>query len=149
MNLLKKIYTYCDENGVSPVLEFLKYSDDKIKKKSERDIFRSFPSNLCKQKKPAGKPTRKGGVKVTKEHFIIERYRQFYEFRIKVSKKVVRIIFCERDDNIVLLHAFYKHDKRDTEKALEYSIKLYEKLETDSLLPFQYLKEVMMGCVGL
>ena len=83
------------------------------------------------------------------KHFIIERYRQFYEFRIKVSKKVVRIIFCERDDNIVLLHAFYKHDKRDTEKALEYSIKLYEKLETDSLLPFQYLKEVMMGCVGL
>ena len=67
----------------------------------------------------------------------------------KVSKKVVRIIFCERDDNIVLLHAFYKHDKRDTEKALEYSIKLYEKLETDSLLPFQYLKEGMIGCVGL
>ena len=136
MNLLKKIYTYCDENGVSPVLEFLKYSDDKIKKKFRFQINMLVSENkiLCEQH-----------VK----HFIIERYRQFYEFRIKVSKKVVRIIFCERDDNIVLLHAFYKHDKRDTEKALEYSIKLYEKLETDSLLPFQYLKEVMMGCVGL
>ena len=79
------------------------------------------------------------------KHFIIERYRQFYEFRIKVSKKIVRIIFCERDDNIVLLHAFYKHDKRDTEKALENALKVYESLESDSLLPFQYLKEVMLG----
>lgn len=66
-------------------------------------------------------------------------------FRIKVSKKIVRIIFCERDDNIVLLHAFYKHDKRDTEKALENALKVYESLESDSLLPFQYLKEVMLG----
>lgn len=136
VNLLKKIYTYCDENGVSPVLEFLKYSDDKIKKK-----FRYQINMLVSENKILCEPHVK--------QFIIERYRQFYEFRIKVSKKVVRIIFCERDDNIVLLHAFYKHDKRDTEKALEYSIKLYEKLETDSLLPFQYLKEVMMGCVGL
>ena len=136
VNLLKKIYTYCDENGVSPVLEFLKYSDDKIKKK-----FRYQINMLVSENKILCEPHVK--------HFIIERYRQFYEFRIKVSKKVVRIIFCERDDNLVLLHAFYKHDKRDTEKALEYSIKLYEKLETDSLLPFQYLKEVMMGCVGL
>ena len=136
VNLLKKIYIYCDENGVSPVLEFLKYSDDKIKKK-----FRYQINMLVSENKILCEPPVK--------HFIIERYRQFYEFRIKVSKKVVRIIFCERDDNIVLLHAFYKHDKRDTEKALEYSIKLYEKLETDSLLPFQYLKEVMMGCVGL
>ena len=79
------------------------------------------------------------------KHFIIERYRMFYEFRIKVSKKIVRIIFCERDDNIVLLHAFYKHDKRDTEKALENALKVYESLESNSLLPFQYLKEVMLG----
>ena len=89
VNLLKKIYTYCDENGVSPVLEFLKYSDDKIKKK-----FR-------------------------------------YQINMLVSENK---ILCE---------------PHVTEKALEYSIKLYEKLETDSLLPFQYLKEVMMGCVGL
>ena len=57
----------------------------------------------------------------------------------------MRLIFSERDDNIVLLHAFYKHDKRDTEKALENALKVYESLESDSLLPFQYLKEVMLG----
>ena len=132
MDLNGNIYIYCDENGVSPVLEFLKYSDDKIKKK-----FRYQINMLVSENKILCEPHVK--------HFIIERYRQFYEFRIKVSKKIVRIIFCERDDNIVLLHAFYKHDKRDTEKALENALKVYESLESDSLLPFQYLKEVMLG----
>lgn len=128
---MKQIFTYCDENGDSQVLEFLKHSDDKIKKKFKYQL-----NILVLENKIMCEPHVK--------HFIIERYRQFYEFRIKVSKKIVRIIFCERDDNIVLLHAFYKHDKRDTEKALESALKIYERLENDSLLPFQYLKEVML-----
>ena len=114
------------------MLEFLKHSDDKVKKKFKYQL-----SMLVMENKILREPHVK--------HFIIERYRQFYEFRIKVSKKIVRIIFCERDDNIVLLYAFYKHDKRDTEKALENALKVYESLESDSLLPFQYLKEVMLG----
>lgn len=129
---MKQIYTYCDENGESPVLEFLKKSDSKIK-----DKFKYQLNLLASESQPLREPHVK--------HFIIERYRLFYEFRIKVSKKVVRIIFCERDDSIVLLHAFYKHDKRDTEHALEYALKIYAKLENDSLLPFQYLREVMTG----
>lgn len=131
MNLLKQIFTYCDESGASQVLDFLKRSDDKIKKKFKYQLNMLVSENQI---------LREPHVK----HFIIERYRMFYEFRIKVSKKVVRIIFCEREDNIVLLHAFYKHDKRDTEKALESALKIYERLESDSLLPFQYLKEVML-----
>lgn len=128
---MKQIFTYCDENGDSQVLEFLKHSDDKIKKKFKYQL-----NILVLENKIMCEPHVK--------HFIIERYRQFYEFCIKVSKKIVRIIFCERDDNIVLLHAFYKHDKRDTEKALESALKIYERLENDSLLAFQYLKEVML-----
>jgi phage-related protein len=128
---LKQIYTYCDENGQSPVLDFLRNSDDKIRKKFKYQLNVLVMENriLCEPH-----------VK----HFSIERYRQFYEFRIKVSKKVVRIIFCEQGGNIVLLHAFYKHDKRDTENALEYTLKIYDKLEAESLLPFQYLCEVMI-----
>ena len=38
VNLLKKIYTYCDENRVSPDTRFLKYSDDRIKKKFRYQI---------------------------------------------------------------------------------------------------------------
>lgn len=103
------------------MLEFLEKADEKIKKKFKYQLYMLVTENRI---------LREPHIK----HFIIERYRLFYEFRIKVSKKVVRIIFCERDDNIVLLHAFYKHDKRDTEKALEYSIKLYDKLASGSLL---------------
>lgn len=127
---MKQIYTYCDENGMSPVLEFLRKSDRKIKNKFKYQL-----GILITENKILCEPHIK--------HFSIERYRQFYEFRIKVSKKVVRIIFCEQGDSIILLHAFYKHDKRDTENALETAMKIYNKLESDSLLPFQYLREVM------
>lgn len=128
---MKQIYTYCDENRQSPVLDFLRNSDDKIRKKFKYQL-----NVLTMENRILCEPHVK--------HFSIERYRQFYEFRIKVSKKVVRIIFCEQGENIVLLHAFYKHDKRDTENALEYTLKIYDKLETKSLLPFQYLCEVMI-----
>lgn len=129
---MKQIYTYCDEDRKAPVLDFLRNSDGKIKKKFMYQL-----NVLATENKILCEPHVK--------HFSLERYRQFYEFRIKVAKKVVRIIFCERDDNIVLLHAFYKHDKRDTENALEYALKIYNKLENDSLLPFQYLCEVMLA----
>ena len=65
------------------MLEFLKHSDDKVKKKFKYQL-----SMLVMENKILREPHVK--------HFIIERYRQFYEFRIKVSKKIVRIIFCER-----------------------------------------------------
>ena len=89
VNLLKKIYTYCDENGVSPVLEFLKYSDDKIKKK-----FRYQINMLVSENKILCEPHVK--------HFIIERYRQFYEFRIKVLyfvKEMIILYFYMRSTN--------------------------------------------------
>lgn len=114
------------------MLEFLKHSDDKVKKKFKYQL-----SMLVMENKILREPHVK--------HFIIERYRMFYEFRIKVSKKIVRIIFCERDDNIVLLHAFYKHDKRDTEKALENARRYMKVWKATACSPFQYLKEVMLG----
>lgn len=52
-----------------------------IKKEIRTDIFRTSPSNLCKQKELAGEPTRKGGAKVTKEQLgtlILDTERQMY-----------------------------------------------------------------------
>ena len=57
------------------MLEFLKHSDDKVKKKFKYQL-----SMLVMENKILREPHVK--------HFIIERYRQFYEFRIKVSKKL-------------------------------------------------------------
>lgn len=57
---------------------------------------------------------------------------------------MVRIIYYEIDNNVILLYAFVKRDKRDTERALEYALKLIERLEQESLEPFAQLTEVKL-----
>lgn len=123
---MKEILTYKDEKGNMPVLEFLRKADSKIRAKLAYQI-RILKSNgqmLCEPH-----------VK----HFTIERYKMLYEFRIKVSGKIVRIIFFELDGNIVLLHAFYKHGKRDTENALEYTLQLLRRLDASCLCEVRQL----------
>lgn len=129
---MKQIYTYCDENGKAPVLEFLEKTDIKVRNKFKYQLKALLSANQM---------LREPHIK----HFSIEKYKPFYEFRIKAARRAVRIVFCERDENIILLHAFYKHGKRDTEIALEQSMKIYSKMESDSLLPFQYLCEVILN----
>ena len=58
---------------------------------------------------------------------------------------MVRIIYYEEDKNIILLHAFIKKDKRDTEQALEHALKLIEKFDKESQSPFDYLEEVTLN----
>ena len=62
------------------------------------------------------------------KHFSIEKYQSLYELREK-GRVVVRIIFtpCPNGDYL-LLHAFVKRQKRDTEKALEHSRRLLASL---------------------
>ena len=58
------------------------------------------------------------------KHFSIEKYQSLYELRER-GRAAVRIIFtpCPNGDYL-LLHAFVKRQKRDTEKALEHSLRL-------------------------
>ena len=79
------------------------------------------------------------------KHFSIEKYKRFYELRLKASGTMVRIIFYNIDENVILLYAFVKNDKRDTEQALEYSLKLIEKLDRVAETPTDYLKEVELN----
>ena len=76
------------------------------------------------------------------KHFSIEKYKMFYELRLKAANTMVRIIYYSIDDKIILLHAFIKKDKRDTEQALEYALKLVEKLDKKAQSPMDYLAEV-------
>ena len=76
------------------------------------------------------------------KHFSIEKYKRLYEIRLKAEKNMIRIVYCEADKNIILLYAFIKKSKRDTERALEYSLKLVEKLDRESLESFVNLVEV-------
>ena len=55
---------------------------------------------------------------------------------------MVRIIFFNLDEDVALLHAFVKKDRRDTEQALEYSLKLIESIEEESEAIYDYLTEV-------
>lgn len=120
---------YNDEQGKSQITEFINNSNPKIRKKYEF-ILNLIADENNRLKEPYVK------------HFSIEKYKQLYELRLKAASTMIRIIYCEADKNIILLYAFVKRDRRDTEKALEYSLKIIEKLNRESLCPFECLTEV-------
>ena len=58
----------------------------------------------------------------------LERYRDLCELRVK-SKMLIRIIFHLRPNgDVLLLHGFIKHQKRDTMQALEQSLRILDAL---------------------
>ena len=55
---------------------------------------------------------------------------------------MVRVIFYEHEGEIILLHAFYKKDRKDTERALETGLRILNKaLTADGNMPDEYKKE--------
>jgi len=121
------MYTSDDARG--QVDTFIKASNIKIRKKFDF-ILRYVADESNQFKEPYVK------------HFSIEKYKMLYELRLRASGTMVRIIFYNIDENIILLHAFVKRDKRDTEQALEYSLKLIERLDRVAETPMDYLMEV-------
>lgn len=111
------------------VHDFISRSNPKIKKKYEF-LLRFIADETNQLKEPYVK------------HFSIERFKQFYELRLKAAKTMIRIIYYKADENIILLHAFNKRDKRDTEHALEYALKIVKSLDDKALNPFEMLVEV-------
>lgn len=111
------------------VRDFISRSNPKIKKKYEF-LLRFIADETNQLKEPYVK------------HFSIERFKQFYELRLKAAKTMIRIIYYKADENIILLHAFNKRDKRDTEHALEYALKIVKSLDDKALNPFEMLVEV-------
>ena len=108
---------------------FIKTSNLKIKKKFDF-ILRYIADEKNQFKEPYVK------------HFSIEKYKRLYELRLKAAGMMVRIIFYNIEENIILLNAFIKRDKRDTEQALEYALKLIERLDRSAETPVDYLSEV-------
>ena len=123
---------YNGGEGKYQITDFIKKSNPKIKKKFEF-ILRLIADENNQLKEPYVK------------HFSIEKYKRLYELRLKAAGTMVRIIYYEEDKNIILLHAFIKKDKRDTEQALEHALKLIEKFDKESQSPFDYLEEVTLN----
>ena len=65
-----------------------------------------------------------------------------YELRLRINGSMIRVIFFLTDeDDVILLHAFYKRDKRDTEKALEYALKLLNGLDIHDIKNNETIRE--------
>lgn len=113
---MRKVYIY--DAGESQVKKFFSKADIKIQNKLRfqieyiKDVRNSFTEPHIK-------------------HFTIDRYKELYELRIKAAGTMVRVIFYENDGDILLLYAFYKHDKRDTQKALDTAIKILSSYKAD------------------
>ena len=113
---MRKVYIY--DAGESQVEKFFSKADIKIQNKLRfqieyiKDVRNSFTEPHIK-------------------HFTIDRYKELYELRIKAAGTMVRVIFYENDGDILLLYAFYKHDKRDTQKALDTAIKILSSYKAD------------------
>ena len=120
---------YKNEGAKGQVDTFIKTSNIKIRKKFDF-ILKYIADERNQFKEPYVK------------HFSIEKYKRLYELRLKAAGTMVRIIFYNIDDNIILLNAFIKRDKRDTEQALEHALKLIEHLDRVAETPIDYLSEV-------
>ena len=126
---MRKIYIYNGIDGKNQIQNFLRHANPKIKKKFEF-ILRIIADENNLLKEPYVK------------HFSIEKYKRLYELRLKAAGTMVRIIFYNIEENIIFLHAFVKKDKRDTEQALEYALKLIEHLDRVAETPVDNLMEV-------
>ena len=77
------------------------------------------------------------------KHFSIEKYQSLYELRLRNNGIMIRVIFFLSDTNeIILLHAFYKKERRDTEKALETALKILNSFSGENIDNNEYLMEV-------
>ena len=128
---MRKIYAYTKDNR-SPVEEFIKATNDKIK---EKLIFQLI--YIKDESNPFCEPYVK--------HFSMERYRKMYELRIKAAETMIRIIFYEHDGEIVFLHAFHKRDRKDTDRGLESALKILESIvDKNGKIPKENKKELKL-----
>ena len=107
-----KLWMIAPGEGTPPLYTFL----DNLEEKQRQKIFSLFALLLQLPEAAMREPYVK--------HFGIERYQSLYELRAK-SKNMIRITFTLKEDgDILFLVPFIKRRQRDTEKALEHSLKL-------------------------
>lgn len=126
---MRKIYVYRNDAGEVPVLRFIESTHKKIRRKFDfmLHFVKDERNMLCE---PYVK------------HFSIDKYKMLYELRIRVNGTMVRVIYYKAEENIILLHAFFKKSRRDTENALEYALKILSSFDDSALYPTEHLTEV-------
>ena len=127
--MVRKIYVLRDLEKKNSVEGFLETAMPKMRMKFE--VLKSYLKN---EKNVLCEPYIK--------HFETEKYKELYEMRLRSAKTMVRIIFYLVDNNVILLHAFQKRDRKDTENALEYTIKILNNIKNTALYPTEKLEEI-------
>ena len=111
-----KLWMIAPGEGTPPLYTFL----DSLEEKQRQKIFSLFALLLQLPEAAMREPYVK--------HFGIERYQSLYELRAK-SKNMIRITFTLKENgDILFLFPFIKRRQRDTEKALEHSLRLLAEL---------------------
>ena len=126
---MRKIYILTDNEKKNSVKVFLETAQPKMKKK-----FEFMKAYLEDEKNILCEPYIK--------HFGTERYKELYEIRLRSARTMIRIIFYMEDNNVILLHAFQKRDRKDTENALEFTVKLLNEQKAKALNPMENLEEI-------
>ena len=126
---MRKIYVYRNDAEEVPVLRFIESTHKKIRNKFDfmLHFVKDERNMLCE---PYVK------------HFSIDKYKMLYELRIRANGTMVRVIYYKAEENIILLHAFFKKSRRDTENALEYALKILSSFDDSALYPTEHLTEV-------
>jgi phage-related protein len=115
---VKKVYLYISPEGKVPFQDFMDSLDGEQQKKL-RYALRCLVMNTGKMSEPQVK------------HFSIERYKQLFELREK-AQVLLRVVFTlDKNDNIILLEPFIKRHKRNTNQALETSLKMLSEIKQD------------------
>ena len=128
---MRKIYIY-EKEGKCQIAEFFLKSNPKIQKKLEYQL------EYIRDK-------HNGFTEPHVKHFTIEKYRRLYELRVKAAGTMVRVIFYDKDGEVLLLYAFYKRDRKDTEKALEASLKILNSIsDINGDIDSSYKRELVL-----
>ena len=104
---MRKVYAYWN-GSQCPVNEFFKKADEKIRKK-----FRFQLEYITDEKNPFCEPYVK--------HFSMDKYKELYEFRIKAANTMVRILFYEYHQEILLLHAVSADNTEALPRIIQYA----------------------------
>ena len=124
---MRVIKMYHPPDSSAPVPTFLSLLDQKLQKKILRQLYRLTHVPLCDLKEPHFK------------HFAIEKYSHLFELREK-NRVLIRLIFTISEKEVILLVPFIKRQPRDTERALEQSLKMLSDIRNhpENAVYFQY-----------
>ena len=128
---MRGILIYQPPGQTETVGAFIESLDPRMREKLNWQLFRLAYVRPCQLREPHFK------------HFSLERYRDLYELREK-GKQLVRIIFIVRPNGeVLLLHGFYKRQKRDTNLALEQSLRILAELRDhpEYAVEYQFQRE--------